>query len=244
MTIALCLIGNSHVVALRDALAARPDRWPGLAPRFHGFRNIGPDEVGLRGRRLWPETARALDQMRRVAGGGSLDLAPFGAFVVVGLNLKVELALWLRREAVWPDLPSVVAAADLAAGPTLLSGAAARAAYQGKLLAGTALLLAGRLADLGRPVLVVGAPRPHPVLRARGAGAALGLAAASPSASRAAARHIGARFLPQPAHTRRRALFTAPPYLAEPGPEARDLKHANAAYGALVLDQVAEALAA
>lgn len=267
MTMRICLIGNSHLVALQDALAAQPGRWPGLACRFIGFRGNTVLETRVADGQLRPVTAAARAQMRRLSGTLSEDLRSHDALVVVGLGLKSLHAMTLWKEAVWTDLPSLAAVPDLAAMPrALLSRPAAERALAGQLARFPALRVARQLrAAVDRPLWLIGCPGLHAAARestrarhyampeALAAGDGPAIAELHRAACDRAAAALEAVFLHQPDHTVQDWLFTRADFMAGrvtvQGADGKakvqaDITHANAAYGALMLDRLAEAVAA
>lgn len=263
MTISLCLIGNSHLVALQDALRSAPDRWPTLTCRFVPFRRRTALECRVEAGVLVPDSPAARFQLGYYAGVETLPLRQFDAFAVVGLNLKLLFALALWKCARWSGLPSLAGVPDLAGLPHgLISPAAARAALAATLGDLVGPVVACRLAGAGLgPVLIVGQPALHRraiwtdkgrffgIGRAIEVGDAAAIAALHDAAAARAAASAGCRFLPQPVPTRHSDLLTRTVYMlgtlpaGSDRPAAIDHTHANAAYGALVLDQIAEALA-
>lgn len=261
----LCLIGNSHLVSLQEALAPGPERWP-LRCTFVPFRGDAVMTTRIDGGVLRPTAPKARRQMRHYAGVEAVDLAAFDAIAVVGFSLKLQHALDLWRDARWCGLPSLATVADLAdMGPTLVSWEAAVAALSGQLAGLTGFALAGRIAAaVDRPVLLIGQPRLHAaaqsgpvgrrfgIPRAIGMGDAAAISALFVAAADRAAAQSGARVLHQPVRTVMDDILTDPAYMAgqidvtQGGQRIRrdDLKHPNAAYGALMLDALTLAVAA
>lgn len=254
----LCLIGNSHLVALQSALAADPDGWPDLALRFHGFRGRTVLETVIEDDVMVPLTEAAGDQMQRYSGAGTLPLLGYDAFVVVGLNVKILPALTLRKESRWPALPSLAAVEDIAAlDQTLISDQAACAILSRVLQASAGFLLAARLrAAFDRPVYIIGHPCLHPAAGGDRYGLHYGIPRTISNGDgpainqlfRRAVNHaagaIGARFIHQPTQTLRHALWTDPAFMAGARPDGTmDLGHPNAAYGALMLNTLAQTVA-
>jgi len=263
MTVSLCLIGNSHLVALQSALNARPGQWPGLDCRFVAFRRRTALESRIEDGVLVPASAAARFQLGYFSGAETFPLDGFDAFAVVGLNVKMLFSLALWKCARWSGLPSLAAQASPADLPhPLISAPAARACLAANLSDLVGFVMARRLAGgCGKPVLIVGQPALHRkaiwtgkgtyfgIGRAIQTGDAPQIAALYDTAAAQAAARIGARFLPQPDRTRFSDVLTRPGFMlgtlpGRVGREARpDHTHANAAYGALVLDQLAAALA-
>jgi hypothetical protein len=263
MTARLCLIGNSHLVALQAALAAEPERWP-LDCRFVPFRGDAVADIAVTDGILRPTSEAARAQMRQRTGAEAVDLRGYDAIAVVGLGLKAQHAQSLWKEARWPGLPSLDAEEDLAAlRPALISRRAAEAALTGALSAVTGFDVAARIAGaVACPVHVIGQPRLHAgarhhpmgqffgLSRAIRAGDAAAISDLFEAASAAAAGACGVTVLPQPRRTIVDHILTDPPYMAGTArvrrkdgvTEIPDFKHPNAAYGALMLDLLANAV--
>lgn len=261
MTTRLCLIGNSHLVALQDALADRPDQWP-MDCTFLAFRGEAARDLEISHGILRPGSAPARAQMRERSGIDEVDLTTFDAIAVVGFSLKMQHAQRLWTDARWPGLPSLDETEDIAGmGVTFISRQAAHASLSHQFQNLTGFDLAARIAiAVDCPVYVIGQPRLHArvrhhpmgqafgVSRAIKCGDAKGIAELFVAASEDVARMSGVRVLHQPERTVVRHILTDPPYMRTPvgGTEGTDqtldLKHSNAAYGALMLDQLAEAV--
>lgn len=260
----LCLIGNSHLVSLQEALAARPQHWP-LACTFLPFRGDGAMGTVITGGVLRPGNAKAHRQMQHYAGVTEIDLAAFDAIAVVGFSLKLQHALSLWRAARWSGLPSLMLVDNLAdMDPALISRAAAEAALSAYLEGLSGFELAARIAaEVTCPVLLIGQPRLHSRTRTEPIGRQMAIpraitmgdgpaiSALYEAASDRAAAASGARIVHQPALTVQDDILTSARYMAgqievsEAGARVKkdDLKHPNAAYGALMLDAVARAVA-
>jgi len=255
----LCLIGNSHLIALQEALQAEPARWPGLDCTFHGFRGRTVLNTRVQDGVLVPTTDGARDQMQRYSGQARLEVAGQDAFAVVGLNLKLLHVMTFWKDARWHALPSIRQVPDLAALPhALISRMAAIAGLAGFVAGLTGMVLASRLAAaLGKPVYVIGQPRLHRAAlwgdqaayfglgRAIVNGDGPALAAVHDAAMHRAAARVGAIYLPQPGTTIHDHLLSRPRFMlgqvTDPasGRIRPDHTHPNARFGRLVLDQLA-----
>lgn len=260
----LCLIGNSHLVALQDALQARPGGWP-LECTFVPFRGNGMEGTAVEDGQLRPVSDKAMRQMKKYMGAEAVDLAGFDAFAVVGYSLNTRHALAWWREARWPGLPSLEAVEDLAGlEPALVSRPAAEAALGAYMAEMTGFIVAGRLrAATGKPVFIIGQPRLHedartdPVFSGSGLRRVIGtgdgpvLSALHEAAAGRAAQSRDIRAVPQPHQTLKAGFLTDRRYMAGEIQVTRegkrvnkhDLKHPNAAHGALTLDAVTAMLA-
>jgi len=267
MTHRICLIGNSHLVALQQALTDHPAPWAGVDMQFVPFRGTTVLETRIEDGRLRPESETARTQMEMRVGTLEVDLAAADAVVVVGLNVKAQHVQTFWKEARWPALPSVAAAEDLASmEQTLLSDSAALAGVSGYLATFCGFEFAARVArTVDRPVVLIGHPRLHQQAKFQQTGKFFGLGRAIASgdaprlsalyaaACEAVAAQHGIAFLHQPPQTVHQHLMTRGAYMAgeievnQPDGSRRlrqDLSHPNARYGALMLGQLAEVLAA
>ena len=255
-------LGNSHLAAVREAWGLNPGRWPGLQATFLGAHKDLLLQSTVQDGQLVAATDNARTAFQRLNGVTGVDLRAADLVVICGCLVAALVAAGLWRDARWPGLPSLADEPDLAGlRPTLISAPAARAALAGMLEQRLGLKLARHLrAGHDGPILLASQPRvsavvrrkPRPEVRALvqalGAGDGPALSALFDTAAALAAARAGATWLPQPAQTIEAGLLTALPYIqgatrltAAPGlaqPED-DITHANAAYGAAVLDQVA-----
>ncbi len=267
MTRRICLFGNSHIAALKEAHRAGPDRWPGLEMQFVGLHGELLMQTVIRDGRLAPQSDAAAEALQAISGLSEVDLRSFDAFVVTGCNIATFSAVTVYGGLRWPDLPSLDRQADLAAmRPILVSEGVARATLVAMLAERLGLRFIRHLrAGTDRPIWLTQQPnvsasvlegetpaklRTH--LRAMARGDAAHIARLFAEVAPLATCEAGAGFLPQPAATVVEDILTDTAYCegatrlaARPGiPQpARDFLHANAAYGALVLDQISGALA-
>jgi hypothetical protein len=267
MTLRICFFGNSHIAALRDAWRTEAGRWPGLEAGFVGaHKDLLLKTVCRRGR-LVPSGMATAEAFRRLAGIEDVDLTAWDAFVITGCLISVATAANTYRDCRWVGLPSVEAHPDLASAPErLMSRAAVRASMQGAMASRLGPRFAAHLrAMTDRPILLTSQPRVSAAIKlkrrsvtrahhtALAAGDAAGLSLLFEEAAARAVAEAGARFVPQPAMTIEDHILTALPYMEgarrltakgkAPQPKD-DIMHANAAYGALVIDQVVAVLTA
>lgn len=261
MTLRLCLLGNSHIACLRQAWHAEPARWPGIEPLFvGGHKNLLLDTAEV-DRKLVPTsdgTARAFSEL---SGIRHVELDDYDAFVITGCLVSLGCIANLYRDARWLELPSLAAAEDLAAAQAILmSDAAVEMTAEDILSRRLGLRLARHLrAMTDRPILVTSQARVSAVIeeeRRPGVRAHLAAIRAGDAAqvsdlfersAKAVCRDMGAEFLPQPRHTIEKDILTARPFMDgavrltadgnTPQPP-RDITHANARYGAAVLNQI------
>jgi hypothetical protein len=259
----VCILGNSHVAALRAAWGQQPDRWPGLHPSFVAAPRSLLQHMAVLDGTLVPTDATTRAALQRLCGQTEVTLAAQDAFVIVGLSVTLATALQPYRDARWPGLPSLDQWPDLHSLPhRFVSAEAAQAIVSDMLHRRLGVQLVQRLrAATPCPIYLIPQPRSsdmilkhrspatrlHRIAIGNGDGAAIaGLFDRSLAMTLAAA---GAQLLPQPAPTIRQHLLTDHRFMA--GPErlepvheqdTPDTNHANALYGAVVLDQIAAAV--
>jgi hypothetical protein len=254
-------MGNSHIACLRQAWTKDAGRWPGITPLFvGGHRNLLLDTAQV-ARRLVPTSDGAARAFADLSGIDHIDLDAHDAFVITGCLVSLGCIANLYRDARWLDLPSVAAHDDLASDPAILmSDAAVQMTAEDILSRRLGLRVARHLREMtDRPIVVTSQARVSAVIekahrpgtRAHHAALRAGDAAAlsdlfEGSAARVC-REAGATFLPQPRHTITKHILTSRPYMDgavrltadgnTPQPP-KDITHANARYGAAVLDQI------
>lgn len=263
MTLRICFLGNSHIACVRQAWQTEAGRWSGIAPLFVGaHRNLLLETADVAGK-LVPTSDGAARAFADLAGIDHVDLNAFDAFVVTGCLVSLGCIANLYRDARWLDLPSIAAHEDLASEPAvLMSDAAVQMTAEDILSRRLGLRVARHLRDMTtRPIVVTSQARVSAVIEqahrpgvrahhaALRAGDAANLSALFDSCASRACRDAGATFLAQPGHTITKDILTARPFMdgavrltadgSTPQPP-RDITHANARYGAAVLDQIAE----
>ncbi|MEI4488112.1 hypothetical protein V8J36_18115 [Frigidibacter sp. MR17.14] len=252
----LLILGNSHVAALKSAHAAEPGRWP-VEVDFLGAPGGALDSLTLQDGAL---VAGAAEVFERLNGRAVVPLAGYDAVVIAGCEISMFRALSVLRGVIWPGAVAPPEA-PVRKGQVLVSRAlveeAVTASLQAALGARLARLIAG---GTDAPIVVTQQPNPcwlgegaAPVaafLRARQLGYAEEIARIfRTAAGRALAPAV---LLPQPPETLRGPVFTRPVFSQGSVRLTREMKaahdgddflHANAAYGALVLDQLVAVLA-
>jgi hypothetical protein len=256
----LCLIGNSHLVCVKQAIAARD--WPlaagasfVYAPREELEIEIDADGV------VSPKAARASTLLPD--GAAHIQVEEQDAFIIVGLGFSASKISRLYRD--WRLL------ADARPADRLASRALLKASVIDALLDTRALNAAARLrAASDKPIFAIPSPTPQqrivslePVAETQrmrifiwaprcAAASAARLEEIFVEAAAAACARVGATFIPQPPETRagfftkdafrefnRQFFDTSVPVT----PNALDdVSHANAAYGAYVLAAIDAAL--
>ena len=264
MTRRVLVLGDSHLAALREGWRTREGRWPGLDLRFFGAHKALLLDTRIEAGQMVADSAAASAALLRLNGTDRTDLTGLDAIVIAGGQLSVLRAASLWRETRWTGLPSLLSEPDLAdLSLPVLPAAAARATLTEALASRIALRLCRHLRQAtDRPILILGQPRPNArvlsepdarwrgLILARRAEDGPALSELFDSAADRAAARAGGRYLPQPARTRAQHLFTAPAFkagavrLAErrlPQPAAAR-SHANATYGTVLIDTIAETL--
>ena len=262
MTARLLVVGNSHLSAIRAALAEAQDRGDGprvdtLALRGAMLETMAVEDGRLKATR--DDTRAMLEALN--PGPPPAPLADYDAVAVAGLDFKPLTALALWRGAQWPALPSLAEVEDLATMPPILIS---RPAAEATLTARLAACDAARLLRLIRPAvkgtLVVlpcprlsqrgkwtDVPRYHGHGRAVDGGDGPELDALWERCARRACRELGARYLPQPRETIVGGMMTKRRFMRDEvvtlptaaGPrKVTDMVHGNAAYGAAVLERL------
>lgn len=258
----LCL-GNSHIAALRSAWDDNPNRWPELDVRFIGAHKGLLLDTTVTNGWLRPTSPDAIDAFARLGGNRGARLADYDAIVLSGCMIALALSASIYRRLHWAGLPSVAKHLDLANAPQLLtSRAAAISAMHDSLSQRLGVRLIKHLrAHIDLPIYLTSQPRASAaVLRhndpttkshriAHLNGDARLLSAAHESAAILAIQNAGGTYIPQPPQTIAHYITTDDSFMrgatrlaAKPGlPQPpQDVRHANTAYGALVLDQIAK----
>jgi len=259
----ICIFGNSHLAALRSAHIATPRAWPSLKMTMIGAHKNGLLETRIDGTVMHPVGKNAKASFERLAGINVLDLAGFDAFVIAGCQIAFNQAanMWVRAR--WPGLPSMADQGDMIkGGPALVSQQMFRASLRHRLNATLGMRFARHLraAMPDMPIYLTSQPRvaqsvvttratmtaSHRRLLRRGDAQVISDLFDDEAALTLA--QIGGVFVPQPDATRHRHILTAKPFtegakrLSKTDRHAQpptDVLHANATYGATVLDQLA-----
>jgi len=260
----LCL-GNSHLAAVRDALTRFDNLWPGLDVTCVGAHGDALLETSCKDGILTPLSDQAIDNFQTLGGMGAIDLDKFDAIVVVGCQIACSRASYLYRRSRWVALPSVTACDDIAAQPWTLVSEAAFAAMLYDVLSNAlgGKLIAHLRQGTDRPIYLANQPRTSTKITdiekhaltilndIRRDGDARDISAMFERVTRLLCKDHKATLLAQPRNTIQDHVLTRPAFtkgavrLSRKGrypqpPE--DILHANASYGALVLDQIAKAL--
>jgi hypothetical protein len=261
MTLRLCVIGNSHVAALKlgwDRLIAEGiPGWDDVTPVFFGAPSDGMRHVALQDGALVPTRQKITGHFRQLSGGyDRIDLQAFDAFVLVGLNVSSKRILRFYKGHAWVGLNGTT-------GKALLHPAFAAAFLTERY--GTTQLVehARKIAEVsGRPVLALAEPHWAEWARAApegtadygwdkaitaGDGAALG-ALFEQAVAAALAPH--AVFVPQPAQTIADGVTTRAAFNKEASRlisgegGGTDASHMNAEFGLALWQAMAPALTA
>lgn len=265
MTLRLCIFGNSHVAALREAWSVNPGRWPGVLAQFVGAHGDTLLQTEVRDGHLVPATDDARDNFARLGGVEKVDLAAYDALVIAGCLMAMPQAVLVHQSMRWTGLPSLARAADIA---TMKQAFVSHAAARASLCA----ILQGRLGPTfarhlrqgtATPLWITSQPRYsvdattsdkahlRPYMAAIRMGDGPALSGLFEEAASRTAQATGATFIPQHRATIRKDMLTAVAYMRGakrlspkgnlPQPP-EDFAHANARYGALVIDQIIAAV--
>ena len=208
--------------------------------------------------------AAARRSVKRLCGREALRLADYDGVILTGLLFSIFNAAKHLREVACLAQPSVTAMEDAAiVGKVLVSTAMLRDMVEAGLAQTTAMVLARRIiAGCDTPVLIAAQPRPavttrdvhgqyetFRVLDTAGDGAFVGRLFENRAA--AVCARNGVIYVPQPRKTIVDGLFTADKFMRgsvrlakrlDIGHGREDVIHANAAYGALMLERSLGAL--
>lgn len=267
----ICILGNSHVAALHSAWAQAPGCWGGHALTFVAAPRHLLAHTRLCDGILVPTATATRVALQRLSGVTGVALDQHDAFVIVGASVTMTAAIQGYRDARWPGLPSLAnfirqsGQASLTTLPErLISAKAAQAIVCAALTDRLGLVLARLLrAGTAAPIFLVAQPRVSDlILTARSPTTRLyrvilrnsdgpAIAALFESAVQAVLAKTGTTFLPQPAQTLSHHILTSQTYMtgatrlgqtAPVQPDSADITHANALFGAVVLDQIIAAI--
>ena len=244
------VLGNSHAACLREAW--RQAQPAGFDLVFLAAHKEKMDGLAFADGHASAETSDLIETLNKLGMPTRIRLEDYDFFVVTACQVAMFRAVETsRRLAVWPEAP----------GPrTLVSGPLFEAALADALRVTTAYRLIAGVAVAGCPVLVLPQPNPHKKVltpdskfaafrRLDGTGRSEWLAGMFRSACETAFAGL-ATVLHQPQETIAAEICTGENYcegsimLAAKRFEhkAEDVVHANARYGALQLNQIADAV--
>jgi hypothetical protein len=266
MTKRVCIFGNSHVGALKEAWTDNPGRWPEVKVQFVGaHKDLLLQTASVNGR-LVATSDPAKRAFQTLSGIEAVNLRDFDAFVVAGCLVSLANAANTYRDCRWIGLPSLESATNLADGPErLVSYPAARDTIAASLATRLGPRFAAHLRNgTDRPIYLTSQPRVSASIKAKRRvvtrahhvalenGDADGLSAVFEDAAARAMTEHGAPYIPPPPEPIEDGILTARPYMdgahrltagARIKQPNDDIMHANARYGALVLDQIMAAVA-
>jgi hypothetical protein len=106
MTYRLCVIGNSHIAALKlgwDQLMSHDHAvTKAIAPTYFGAPRDGLKNIEIRDGRLVPTKAEIREQFLRMSDGrAEIDPAAYDGFLLVGLGVSMKRVLRLYRTHRW-----------------------------------------------------------------------------------------------------------------------------------------------
>ena len=105
----VCVIGNSHIAALKlgwdAAVAADPAAWADMRPVFFGAPSDGMRHVKLEDGCIIPKRKDIAEHFQRMSGGQDhIRLADYDGFFLVGLNVSVKRILRFYKTHAWVGL--------------------------------------------------------------------------------------------------------------------------------------------
>jgi hypothetical protein len=153
---AVCLIGDSHLGALKSGIDAHDLVRVNLHPTYFGVPlDLGP-YLQLRGRALVADDPRLEEELARFSGGRcSVEIDAYDEFVVIGHKLWVGDVAWLYRDYCSDSMHSP------AGERYLLSDDCFVASAQQQVTACQAIHIAELIRSVtDRPITVVSAPNP------------------------------------------------------------------------------------
>ncbi|SNT73037.1 hypothetical protein [Paracoccus seriniphilus] len=255
----LLIIGNSHIAGPRLAYVSDPENWPAWDMDFMGLLAGNMARLNLRDGILVPDSPEIAAEMKFYNLVRELDVTGYDAFVIVGGFGWVSVAA-ICAEHRSLDFPSVKGG-DVDC--QLVSRRFLQEALRRRVRNSVAARLAARLADLGKPMLMLPEPMPSAdcvaapgrfaaYLDLVGRGDALHWRNCFQDAAHAVL-DARARLVFWPEEALEHDVFTRAdlmrgalrlsPHSEDPQPET-DFAHGNLDYGRLVLDQIMEALPA
>jgi hypothetical protein len=251
------VFGNSHAASLRLAWRLQQADWSDLVLDFAAASGEGMDTFVLQNGVLSTPDVKARDNITALNGRHEFDLRSYDFFLICGGTPSMFHAVHLYRAA---GIPAFARSVD--GDRQLMSRACFQAALAGVMQGGMGYRLAVKLAAMGKPCFVTGHPRLSVAARADPKSFAGFLRveqnkdAAQLSALFDAAAIDAfaglATYLPQPPATITDDIFTDEAYrrgairltptddVAQP---PQDYLHANAVYGALIIDGLCGQLA-
>lgn len=260
MTLRGCVLGNSHLSAVRSA-AADPAHIPaGVAIDFIGSAQSGLADVALDGQHLIATSASTQKDFQRFGGVEAIDLTRYDFFMLVGLGLNLYGLEAFYRNYRCIGLHEWQNGSD---NRQLVSRTVAQMIIGNRLQSCLAVRLAHMIGSaVDQPIFLQAQPRPNKVM--------LGPNGKYPTFRKmlrrketqslsalfeTAAAQLTPHYLPQPSASIEDDLFTTATYCegsARLTPEVGkpvlhppdDYMHANTAYGVLVLQQLGQALVA
>lgn len=260
MTLKVCIFGNSHLAAPRDAFGRHEGRWPQMDLTFVGAHKNGLAETSCDGGILTPLSEDAKNAFAKLANVETVDLRQTDAIVITGCGFALSRAAWLYRKARWADLPSVQSDPTPTSQWSLVSKPAFSAMLQAKLIEELAARFVRILRrDLQTPIYLCTQPRTTVAIHDVGKhsldilpkaienGDAAALERMYEANAYTVCEALGVTYVPQNPRTIKDHLLTAPPFtkgairLSKSGRYTQpkdDILHANATYGKVMLDQI------
>ena len=260
MTLRGCILGNSHLAALRFA-SARPGAIPaGFALDFIGSGQSGLAHTRVQGNPLLPTSPETAADFQRFGGVSEIDLGRYDFFVLVGLGLNV-----FALDALYRGFRCIGMHHWQRPDPTrpLISRALMAQVMLAQMRQSLNVTLAERIrSGSSAPIFLQCQPRPGLVmLNIKGKFPAFrrmrrqGDDALMAAIFEAAARNLPETYVPQPPETIADTLFTADAFCqgsvrltadvtAPVAHPTADFLHSNADYGRIALQRLCSLAAA
>lgn len=262
MSLRVCILGNSHVACVREALGQSRARRPATFELFAAHAN-GLDDLIIRGGKAIAGSQKLTQTFHKLSMRGRFDLNEFDAFVIVGCEASIFRAVLATNRVMCWHMPSLEQSPSTLGKRQLVSEPCFRQVLVDALEATVAHRLVRDLhAETDAPIFLCPQPRPST--------AALGEKSRFPRIATAArtgdaffisrlfrealeqAFGSKAKVLHQPGQTITSEICTDNAHtegslrLAARRIEhdEKDVIHANPRYGALILDQITEAVTA
>lgn len=152
----VCILGNSHLAALRDAWSEHSEKFPDLVPTWFGASRDQLGNMVARKGLLRPKTQRLAESLKWTSGGLEfLDPRNYDAFVIVGLGPSFTAAARIYR---------AFRTSTQSQDPKpryLISQAGYHATLDGQVVSSVAIVLAGLVRSLtDAPIFVISDPLP------------------------------------------------------------------------------------
>lgn len=211
----LCILGNSHLAAFRDAWAQYGEKFPNMVPTWFGASRDQLGNMVARKGLLRPKTQRLAESLKWTSGGlDFVNPSEYDAFVIVGLGPSFTAVA--RNYRAFRTLEQ----SQEPQPRYLISPAAHHASIVGEIAGSVAMVLAGLIRGLtDAQIFIVSDPLPAEnaldsrerglwkPLRDTGDGEKLLLQFLQLASTQA--QELPATYIAQPEHTRAQRIFSS-----------------------------------